>query len=868
MKVYWSFTSVLLSVVVWGYTQTLDVIRYPYYVDSTPDSTAWQFGAYVVGSGLGSDTARVRAYNGTSSLWNWNWDLKKWTAANTYDNYPLIQPKPTGEWEGWIYLKSNAQDSFAVRIRRGGTNVATSSKKEVNLVPKSQLGYFKGYLGMIDKGVIIIRNGPDEADSIFAIWFSEENGINERNPNYPMNPLKGYFKLATKPSLSLYIFAYDSLMNSISVDSIGPFNLAAGETLNLGNIGPENNPPYIFILDQRPVLPIDLDTVFIIARCFDTDGFLTAESLYYQVNGGLWNQVSFNYQSGDTFRFSIPPESVNDSINYFIRVRDDSSAVVSSETLGYRIKANGENLVPNPDYEVWNGTPHHWHWESGITIAQESLNVNSGTYSTKVVLKSISNPTYYPDTISLRPGSLCSLSVYAYDTTTTGHIALGIVWYDYGHSAIAWLYGDSTDDSGWQSLAFKSQIPRNGRWAQLRIRFYDDPGFVDSVVFVVDNSFLAQYNGPPIITDLSNIPDAPLDDDTVIVKAVITDDYSLTMDSLYFRVNSENYNVVYHDSIKFDTFYYHITPDYGSYKDSIKYFIRAKDDSASVTSSAERFYIIGSGLQELLVNPGFEFWDNDTTPTSWVVDRSNLFAIKEFLLYHGGNFSLKVGPKRNYAGGKDVRQNVKPVIPGQRYHFSFWVYDNNDSVSARGWLQWRSSSIIQQDSTPYSVNSGQWQRLSVIYPMYAPSGAESVSINLRVYQDIDDTTFIYLDDVSFSGPTTAIKEVTSAFSPSDFILLNHPNPFSYATEIKWQVSRAEGLNDQVECKVRIYDAVGRLIRQWQSRTGIRKGSIIWCGDDQNGKPLPSGVYFLSVSLEGQGTELGKCNRIKKIILIR
>ena len=118
----------------------------------------------------------------------------------------------------------------------------------------------------------------------------------------------------------------------------------------------------------------------------------------------------------------------------------------------------------------------------------------------------------------------------------------------------------------------------------------------------------------------------------------------------------------------------------------------------------------------------------------------------------------------------------------------------------------------------------------------------------------------------------------------------YPNPFRNATTIKFQIpnpndqipstgreSSQSGTNpksqtpnhsairnSQSEISLRIYDATGRLVRQFNHLTiqpSNHLTTVVWQGDDNSGRKLPAGVYFVRF-------EAGEFNNIEKIVLMR
>jgi len=59
----------------------------------------------------------------------------------------------------------------------------------------------------------------------------------------------------------------------------------------------------------------------------------------------------------------------------------------------------------------------------------------------------------------------------------------------------------------------------------------------------------------------------------------------------------------------------------------------------------------------------------------------------------------------------------------------------------------------------------------------------------------------------------------------------------------------------------IYDATGRLVRQWDYPTMRLSGRISWDGTDHASRLLPSGVYILMF-------QTGESSETKKLLLIR
>lgn len=99
-----------------------------------------------------------------------------------------------------------------------------------------------------------------------------------------------------------------------------------------------------------------------------------------------------------------------------------------------------------------------------------------------------------------------------------------------------------------------------------------------------------------------------------------------------------------------------------------------------------------------------------------------------------------------------------------------------------------------------------------------------------------------------------IEEITTG-GPKLLFLDVFPNPFKQVTNFRFQMS----VSGQVQ--IRIYDAVGRLVKESSIVADTSPKQITWDGRDIQGKQLPNGVYFLKVAA-------GNYTATKKLLLVR
>lgn len=130
--------------------------------------------------------------------------------------------------------------------------------------------------------------------------------------------------------------------------------------------------------------------------------------------------------------------------------------------------------------------------------------------------------------------------------------------------------------------------------------------------------------------------------------------------------------------------------------------------------------------------------------------------------------------------------------------------------------------VVSYEDPPYGAGAMEWSWFTVDTSLV---GTEENDVELVDYQNIE-------------------------------LLQNVPNPFTENTEIAYHVQR--GMSS---VELTIYDATGRLIRQWDDKTIRQSDHVIWDGTDMNGRKVSSGIYFYQL-------ETPDCSRIKKLTVLR
>jgi len=86
-----------------------------------------------------------------------------------------------------------------------------------------------------------------------------------------------------------------------------------------------------------------------------------------------------------------------------------------------------------------------------------------------------------------------------------------------------------------------------------------------------------------------------------------------------------------------------------------------------------------------------------------------------------------------------------------------------------------------------------------------------------------------------------------------------PNPFKNRLDIRYEIPdkrykmTSEYISDisfRIPFNLKIYDASGRLVKQFNDLTNYQFNEIVWSGDDEFGNIVPDGVYIISVEANG------------------
>ncbi len=197
-----------------------------------------------------------------------------------------------------------------------------------------------------------------------------------------------------------------------------------------------------------------------------------------------------------------------------------------------------------------------------------------------------------------------------------------------------------------------------------------------------------------------------------------------------------------------------------------------------------------------------------------------------------GSYSIRYDGSNYYA--------LKSILDGESVAFFI-------SLDGMNWTEKPSSSLL-----PYQ----SWQ-----------IGNTQGYFSLLVENDIDEFK-LYFNSCQGSwgltkmGFATAENIYNNVHSLDNIIqniakISNYPNPFNPSTTIEFSIRK----NSLVELS--IYNIKGQKIKNL-AKNEYTKGShsIIWNGDDNNGKSVSSGLYFYSLKVNGKTEAVKKCFLLK------
>ena len=162
--------------------------------------------------------------------------------------------------------------------------------------------------------------------------------------------------------------------------------------------------------------------------------------------------------------------------------------------------------------------------------------------------------------------------------------------------------------------------------------------------------------------------------------------------------------------------------------------------------------------------------------------------------------------------------------------------------------------------TPYVLNDyyetapNTYQKGYVNFPMSGLAEGRH-TIKVRAWDANDNSAEGTVDFVVVNDKVVDIQQLS-----------NYPNPFANLTHFVFEHNHPDELLD---VQINLYNTAGAIVRNIKESftpSGSRSAELTWDGTDNNGAPLPSGVYVYKLSLS---TEKGyRATAYQKLVIIR
>ena len=177
-------------------------------------------------------------------------------------------------------------------------------------------------------------------------------------------------------------------------------------------------------------------------------------------------------------------------------------------------------------------------------------------------------------------------------------------------------------------------------------------------------------------------------------------------------------------------------------------------------------------------NGSFEQWSNGL-PKDWTTIDSGIAVSPSTTPVKEGVTSLAVTVNTANQAATDLQQLV-PVVAGQSYTFSTWIYHTEGGVKARLYVDG-----YQNYSDPNLVN--QWQQIST---SYTASSTKNIAVGLRFYDvtGFDGSELVYVDDFQPTAATTTGGGTGGSCTNTTAVLTLVTD--NYGSETSWSITDA------------------------------------------------------------------------------
>jgi len=252
------------------------------------------------------------------------------------------------------------------------------------------------------------------------------------------------------------------------------------------------------------------------------------------------------------------------------------------------------------------------------------------------------------------------------------------------------------------------------------------------------------------------------------------------------------------------------------------------------------------------------------------------------VVFENNSGTINTTPAWSWSGGGNlVCETVMWNDVRNKFLTTYTEYKSGDGSRRLFYLEHhpiQSFQDVRVNSIPVPLSDFTYDPLTgwITLKNAPPIGTNNIEIRYTYsrYPDLGVTNWTSsVGNYLFSNTTVPVEEESKLIVHNKKLLNIYPNPARERIAIKFQiVNQRQDTGSQPaplsrvmlgsqDISLKIYDAGGRLVRQLDYQTLRQSDNVIWSGDDDFGRKVPAGVYFVELKL---GQEIQK----EKLVIVR
>jgi len=378
--------------------------------------------------------------------------------------------------------------------------------------------------------------------------------------------------------------------------------------------GSANLPPVINNVNHNPSSPAGGEAVTVSAQITDDSGVESALVLW-GLSAGSMSNIEEMTHSGDNYQIDIPGQNEGLTIYFKVQAFDEEGEMTESSTYNYTVETSGSTQTlpffedfESEDLGIFNqysvsGAEQYWHnddFEDNLYAKMSNYNGSDNLENEDWMITNAINFNNYSNEVLHFSSSMKDYNdnnTYIYIKYSSNYNGSSdpnaATWTDLS-SLASWSPGEYE----WVASGDIDLSNINGTEVYLAFQYISQDGTgktwqIDDVSVSIEAA-----NPAPEISNISQTPEAPDNEDIVTVSAQITDDEDIEIAELQYGTSPSQMNENIDMSASGSNFYGDIpVQDAGL---TIYYRIMAEDNEGAVSySSIYNYYVdLAEGLEE------------------------------------------------------------------------------------------------------------------------------------------------------------------------------------------------------------------------------------------------------------------------------